>query len=326
MISKEAAAAAEMLKNGRKMRSQGKAPEGDPQFLRIQGIYAERNMLNERAKSYVLPDKLSLEYETAEGVHGEWLRYLSQDPEKDKEKIILFAHGGGFASGSALSRRSLAAKLALASKMDLYSLDYRQCPEYKFPAPVDDMVTVFLWLLKKGYAPQNIMLFGESAGANLVLALPLYLKDHYLPLPGAVCAFSPPVDMFAKYDSRITKLKTDAMIGADFDDSEIPKMLEELRAQTEPRDSLYCSAQEVYSPYASPIRGDLSGFPRLMIQVGELEPLYDDAVDLAAKAKAAGVEVVYHEWEGLFHVFALFDCPETTEVCQEIAQFFKGGN
>ena len=311
-----------MLRNGRKMFSQGKAPQGDPALLRIQGIYAERNALNERAKNVPVPDKLTLQYETADGVHGEWLKYLDSDPEKNREKVILFAHGGGFASGSALSRRALAAKLAIASKMDLYSLDYRQCPEYKFPAPVDDMVTVYLWLLKKGYAPKNIMLFGESAGANLVLALPLYLKDHHLPLPGAVCAFSPPVDMFAKYDSRVTKLKTDAMIGADFDDAEINRMLQELKSQTEPKDSLYCTADEVYSPYASPIRGDFSGFPRLMIQVGELEPLYDDAVDLAAKAKAAGVEVIYHEWEGLFHVFALFDCPETIAVCEEIAGFF----
>ncbi len=326
MVSKEAQVAIDQLV-ANKIAKKKRQAQDNSVMAQAEAVFAERREGLEKGRRTPVPDKLSVKYDCADGVNGEWLRYLGADPEKIPEKVILFVHGGGFASGSALSRRALAGRIALKAKVDSFSIDYRQFPEYKFPAALDDCATAFLWLMKKGYAPENIVLFGESAGGNLALALPHYLKDHHFPLPGGVCSFSPVVEMLAPYDSHITRANRDAMIGDVFDDSEIPERLEKFRNGENAHLALsYFTKEDGASPYASPIRGDFTGYPRLMLQVGTEELLYDDAVETYKKATAAGVDVTLHEWEGMFHVFALFECPETDAVCQEIGQFIRNSS
>ncbi|HEY5561203.1 MAG TPA: alpha/beta hydrolase [Clostridiaceae bacterium] len=326
MLSKEAQQVIQMLRKGkeaseitRKDSINGKV---DPLLIEIQGIYAERKMVDENARKVPLKDKLTLIPNNADGVSGEWLQYLNTDPEKQKDKVILFLHGGGFNTGSALARRFMTGNIVCNAKVDAFSIDYRRCPEYKFPAHLEDCVTTFLWLLKKGYSPKNIIIIGESAGANLALCISLYLKDHYFPTPGGVCVFSPFVDFDGRYDSRITRTNRDPMLGSFFPESEIDNILQIYRS-TEPIPCLYCSVEEMKSPYVSPILGDFTDFPKLSIHVGSEELLYDDAIVLEKKAIAAGVQVTLHEWEGMFHCFPIFDTPEGDEACMEIGKFVR---
>jgi acetyl esterase/lipase len=322
MMSEEAEAAIKGLAAEKAARNKNKG-QPDPGVVDLESIFRERAAADTRARGLPVPDRLTLSYETADGIQGEWLKFTDLDAGKLKNRIILFVHGGGFNTGSALSRRALAGKLALHAKADSFSINYRLCPEYKFPAALDDCVTAYVWLLKKGYKPHDIVLFGESAGGNLVLSMVHFLKDHYLPLPRGVCAFSPVVELTSGLDSRVTRANRDVMLGPVIDEDRIPATLELFRQNKIPILPLYCSAAEGESPYASPLRGDFSGFPRLMIQAGSEEMLYDDAVEIAGKARRAGVEVTLHIWEGLFHVFALFDSPETEAVCEEIGRFIR---
>lgn len=319
MISKQAQEVIEMLRQG-KVLKQKKLKQGDPKLALIESIYEERLRVDENGRRRQLPDKLTLEEDWADGVHGEWLHYCGQD--RVDGKVIMFVHGGAYNTGSALSRRHLTAKLVLAAHIDSFSIDYRRCPEYKYPAHVDDCVTAYLWLLKKGYAPQNIYFFGESAGGNLVLTTTLYLKDHYFPVPGAVCAFSPSCELGLGFESRITRANRDPMIGDFLTDDEIAERLSAYRRGEIRSTTLYCTPEESVLPYVSPARGDFSGFPRLMLNVGTEEILYDDAITVAGRAKEAGVDVTLRVWEGLFHVFPLFDMPETDQALAEIAAFY----
>ena len=60
------------------------------------------------------------------------------------------------------------------------------------------------------------------------------------------------------------------------------------------------------NPFVSPLNGDLSGFPPLLIQVGTREILLEDSELLARKAKAAGVDVTLEVWDEMFHVWHYF--------------------
>lgn len=325
MLSEEAKQVINMMKAGWANRP-APDPDKDPKLAAIEGIYAERAMVDSPARVVKVPDRISVIPEMADGVYGEWLRYLEADPEKSRDKVILFLHGGGFQTGSCLSRREMASKISAYGKMDTFIINYRLAPEYRFPAGLDDCVTAFLWLLKKGYRPGDITVVGESAGANLCLCLSHYLRDHYFPMPGRIVPFSPVVELLDMYESRITKLPVDAMMGRSVSEEEIQEMLEELHSGNWPAGhSLYVTEEEGKSPYASPIRGDFSVFPRMLIEVGGDELLYDDACVLYEKAKSQGADVRLHVWEGLFHVFALFDMPETEAVLREIAEFAKEG-
>ena len=79
------------------------------------------------------------------------------------------------------------------------------------------------------------------------------------------------------------------------------------------------------APTASPLYGDYSGLPPLLIQVGGLETLLDDATRVAASAKAAGVDVNLEIWDEMVHVWHLFApmLPEGREAITRIGDFVK---
>ncbi|MCC8935477.1 alpha/beta hydrolase fold domain-containing protein, partial [Bradyrhizobium sp. Arg68] len=78
-------------------------------------------------------------------------------------------------------------------------------------------------------------------------------------------------------------------------------------------------------PLASPLHADLAGLPPLFIQAGDRETVRDDATALAAKAKAAGVDVVLEVWDGMIHVFQMFaEIPEAREAIVRLAAFLRG--
>jgi acetyl esterase/lipase len=140
MISKEAQQAIEMMRNRKlaaaRAMKEAKNSKEDPLLRQIKAIYAERKMVDEMGAARPVPNKLTLEMGNADGVHGEWLHYLDADPEKQRDKAILFLHGGGFNTGSALARRGMTAKIVLHAKVDSFSIDYRCCASWTAPVRI----------------------------------------------------------------------------------------------------------------------------------------------------------------------------------------------
>ncbi len=89
----------------------------------------------------------------------------------------------------------------------------------------------------------------------------------------------------------------------------------------------YVADSEVRAPLASPLFGDYTGLPPLLIQVGEHEIIRDDSVLVAAKARREGVDVTLEVWEGMFHVFQSHEplLPEGREAIEHIASVMRSG-
>jgi acetyl esterase/lipase len=68
----------------------------------------------------------------------------------------------------------------------------------------------------------------------------------------------------------------------------------------------YMGGADPRSPYAAPIYGDLHGLPPLLIQVGAVETLLDDALQLARVAGMADVVVDLQIWPEMIHVWHLY--------------------
>lgn len=327
MLSEQAMQTIDMLR-GHKIRgaAMARTETGTPEeraHREMLRVFEGRRAMEEMALLRPLPDGVSAQPVLADGVPCEWQRYADADPEKCRDKVILFLHGGGFSGGSAATRRVMSAGIVRHAKVDALSVNYRLCPENRFPAGLYDCETAYVWLLRQGYRSENIYVMGESAGGNLSVAIVHYLRAHSLPLPGGICAFSPVVDLEDRFESRVLRANRDPMIGPFLDEKEIPAALERLKTGEVAGAPSYCTVEERKSPFASPIHGDFTGFPKLLIEVGSEEILYDDSVELERKAREAGVDVRLHVWEGLFHSFAIFDIPETDEVCIEIAAFVR---
>ena len=96
---------------------------------------------------------------------------------KDERRsgVVLYLHGGGYTCGSLDYAKGFAATLASECGVRVFCGAYRLAPENPYPAALEDALTAYDYLLKKGYAPQQILLCGESAGGGLICALCLRL-------------------------------------------------------------------------------------------------------------------------------------------------------
>lgn len=228
-------------------------------------------------------------------------------------RVILQLHGGGYIGPIKNIYRRFAVKYSKISYgADVLSVDYRVAPEYPFPAALDDVVWAYKWLIEeKKYKPSHIVLAGDSAGGGLVLALCMYLKDHELPLPGGVIAMSPWADVTLSGESYETNYEIDPLFG---------NSKENMLYQCS-----YIGDADKENPYLSPLFGDFTDFPPLLLQVGGYEVLLSDSRSVAKKARAAGVKVRLSVYEGMFHVFqmGLDLIPESREAWEEAAEFLR---
>ncbi|MFJ9899896.1 alpha/beta hydrolase [Streptomyces sp. NPDC091280] len=222
----------------------------------------------------------------AGGVPG----YLLTPPGADTTRIGLWLHGGGYVFGSQRSHGGMVAEAARAAGIPFLHPQYRRAPEHRYPAALEDALSVYVALLDEGRPPESIVVAGDSAGGGLALALLLAARDGRLPMPGAVVCVSPWTDLAGTGETFTTKEDIDPLITR----SVVDDVKEAYLAGTAPE-----------TPYASPHYGDPHGLPPALIQVGEREMLHSDAERLAAKLAAAGVPVRLEVWPGMVHVWHL---------------------
>ncbi len=234
-------------------------------------------------------------------VPAEWLK----PKQFSKNGVILYIHGGAFVICSLNTHRSMVSRLVKAAGVAAVSLDYRLAPEYPYPAALEDCLSGYRWLLESGYSPEQIVIAGDSAGGNLTLALMLRLKAAGEPLPaGAVC-FSPVTDLVGTGESIVTKADIDPIL----DGSVAHQMVQEC----------YVREHDQRDPLISPLYGELSQLPPILLHVGEDEILLDDSVRFAARARDAGTDAQLVIWPGMWHVFQIF-APILPEANQAILQ------
>ncbi|WP_328328529.1 MULTISPECIES: alpha/beta hydrolase [unclassified Streptomyces] len=224
---------------------------------------------------------------------------------------ILYFHGGGWVYGSPGSALSLTGNLVARTGLGAYSLDYRLAPEHPFPAAIEDTLSAYRALLDSGQDPSAIVFAGESAGGGLTVTTCLAARDAGLPLPAALVMFSPGLDAAHTGESMDTKEGIDPII---------------TRKSVEHTGAMYVAGQDPYQPMLSPaVLADLTGFPPMLIQVGTNEVLLDDSTRMAARARAAGVDVILDITADVPHVFQAFTgvLDEADEALERAALFLS---
>jgi len=257
-----------------------------------------------RPDPYKIPSTIQISPAHLGGVPGERIEGPSPG-----DAVLLYLHGGGYFACSAETHRPITVYFALHG-FHVFAPDYRLAPENRFPAAVEDAVAFYRALLSAGYAPQKIVIAGESAGGGLALSLMLALRDAGVPLPAAAALFSPWTDLAATGDSIRTNTNRCAM----FDGAGVAFSARYYLGDTDPRD-----------PLASPLYADLAGLPPLLIHVGADEVLRDDSTRLAERARAAGVRVDLKIWPVVPHAWQLVPhlVPEARQSLHESAEFLR---
>ena len=250
-------------------------------------IEQRRAQYDRAERVFPTPADVAIETVKAPQRPAEWLR----PPGVRADTVVLYLHGGGYVIGSPRSHRHLAAAIARSAGARALSLDYRLAPEHPFPAALEDAVAAYQWLLGQGIAPGRVVLAGDSAGGGLTVATLIALRERGLPRPAAGVCISPWVDLACGGTSYATKAATDPIVTRD-------GVAELARA--------YLGNGDPKTPLASPLYADLQQLPPLLVQVGSEEVLLDDARGLAARTRAAGVDVTIEEWPAMIHVWHWF--------------------
>ena len=252
------------------------------------------------------PEGTEVEAVDVDGVPAEWV----SAPGVDQDRVLLYLHGGGYVIGSIATHRGLVASLSKAANCRVLSLDYRLAPEALYPAAVDDATKAYRWLLAKGYQANRITISGDSAGGGLTLATLIALRDAGDALPAAAAPISPWTDLEGTGETMKTK------VDVDVDPMVEPGGLMGMA-------KIYLGDADPKQATASPLHGDYTGLPPLLIQVGGLETLLDDATRVDEKARNAGVDVTLEVWPDMVHVWHLFApmVPEGQEAIDKIGQF-----
>ena len=230
---------------------------------------------------------------------------------KDERRsgVILYLHGGGYTCGSLEYAKGFAATLASQCGVRVFCTAYRLAPENPYPAAVDDALEAYRYLLKKGYAPRQILLCGESAGGGLIYALCLRLRQEGLELPCGLIGISPWVDLTGSGQSYETNRDND------------PSLTQELL-------EFYakCYTTDPADPLCSPVFGDLTGFPPSLLFAGGDEILLDDARALHEKLVQSGCRSTLHIAPERWHAYVLYCLSENMEEDMEAIDRFLTKN
>ena len=217
---------------------------------------------------------------------------LVEPVDGGRSGTILYFHGGGNVFGSPETALSLTGSLVARTAFRALSLDYRLAPEHPFPAAIEDALSAYRALLDGGEDPSAVAFAGDSAGGGLTVTTCLAAREAGLPMPAAIVAFSASLDATRTGESMDTKAGVD------------PFFTRESLAHTA---AMYLAGQDPHQPLLSPaVLADPTGFPPMLLQAGANEVLLDDSTRMAARARAAGVDVVLDVTADVPHVFQCF--------------------
>ncbi|TPL68614.1 alpha/beta hydrolase [Mesorhizobium sp. B2-3-15] len=228
----------------------------------------------------------------------------------DEQRVLFYAHGGGFIGGSIYTHRKLVGHLAKAIGCRALIYDYPLAHQAKHPAQIEAATSAWHWLVDQGFDPKRIVIAGDSCGAVPTYDVLQRLRAQRRPLPVATLIISGWFDMAltgASYETNRDKDPAFAREAVDW-------LAANFIGDADRRD-----------PEVSPLYADLSGFPPVFLQAGADETLVDESRMFAERARQAGVETRLDVFDGMLHSFQMMAgrAPEADDAIARFAAWVR---
>lgn len=228
-----------------------------------------------------------------------------QATESSAQRAILYLHGGAFFTCGLNTHRSLVSRLSRAANACVLNIDYRMLPSHRMSEAIDDALSGLHWLIRDGYAPEQIAIAGDSAGGYLAFMTALASLRSNLMRPAGIAVISPFTDADPAAKLRHRNAHRCAMF---------------------PGEALSVFTRYLLRARAtSPLDADLSSLPPVTIHASSDELLLPDAETMAQRLDAAGVRCDLHLWDGQIHDFPLAAdvLPEGRRAIRYIGEFIQ---
>lgn len=232
--------------------------------------------------------------------------------EKNKERILINLHGGGFSGCWPGCAELESIPVSALGQIEVVSVDYREGPDNKFPAASEDVASVYQEILKT-HKPENVGIYGCSAGGMQTAMSIAWFEKHSIPLPGAIGIFCASAGGIFGGDALYTAMPLgEARLAPPMKPGARPPL--SYFADTDPKD-----------PLVSPINSPeiLAKFPPTLIITGTRGFELSSALYTHEQLVKLGVDAELHVWEGLFHGFFYnADVPESKDAFNVMIKFF----
>lgn len=206
--------------------------------------------------------------------------------------ITVYFHGGGWVIANLDTYDASCRSIANMAKCIVVSVAYRQAPEHKFPAPLEDCFTAYKWVRANATElngdPTRIAIAGESAGGNMATVVCQMLREK---------GEGQPLHQLLIYPVTQTGYDT-------------PSMHEQADAKPLNKkimvwfwDKYLNGEQDKQNPHVGPLQADLKDLAPATIITAELDPLCSDGEIYADKLREAGVDVEHQQFKGVTHEF-----------------------
>ncbi|WP_460143187.1 alpha/beta hydrolase [Pseudomonas sp. S3_B08] len=211
--------------------------------------------------------------------------------ELKTDAVLMYIHGGAYIVGRPDGYHGIGGNYAKMLGARVYMPDYRLAPEHQFPAPIDDTLRAYEWLLEQNIAASKIAFAGESAGGAMVVSVMVAAKSKGLPLPAVGSSISPWANLEHTGVSMSNREGLDPLNS---------KPVLDILARAFLGDTL------ANHPLASPVFADVTGLPPILVQIGENELMLSDAMRLANHLADNRVRVNLEVWPGMFHAWHFY--------------------
>ena len=231
-------------------------------------------------------------------------------PPENAGKVLLNLHGGGFVMGSGALVEAI--PIANMARITVFAIDYRLAPEHPFPAAVDDVVAVYKEMLKY-HQPEQIGIYGASAGGFLTAQTIMRLQGDGIPLPACCGVFTA--------GGNLTDLGDTAQIFTlmgFWGETVLPPTheLSEIRA--------YIGGADPSDPVVSPVKGDLSRFPPTLLISGTRDAVLSATTSFHRALRHSGVDADLFVFEAMPHAhWYILHLPEAREALEVMVRFFS---
>lgn len=285
-------------------QSGGKETYTNPHYL--QRYLQQSRTIN--ARPYVLPRRFETDFNIRKTTFLN-MDYYTLGPE-NAQKTILYLHGGGYVNQPFDQNWPFIYDISERTNARVIVPIYPKAPNFHATLSFDKVLPLYEQLLETT-SPSHMTILGDSAGGGFALALAQYIQEKELPQPQNIVLISPWLDITLR-NPNIEQQQLEAkdpMLG-----------VYGLKIMGE----AYAGPLALDHYFVSPINGTLNQLGQISVFIGTHDLLLADCQKLQARCIKENIPLHYYEYEGLNHVFPLFQTPESEDAREKIVTLIAG--
>ncbi len=232
-----------------------------------------------------VPKSMLKKYDVHESIINNQKIWTIEPKENTSEKVVLYLHGGVYLFTIKKYHWKFAHELIQRTNATIVIPDYPLAPSSNCEDAIDFIDQVYQELLLK-YAPENIVLMGDSSGGGLSLGFAMTLRNENKPQPSQIILLSPWLDVSMSNEDILEIEKKDKALGKE------PLQI---------AGKVYAGKLDLKDYRVSPIYGDLSALGKISVFIGTHDLFVADCRKLKRLTQTSNISINYFEYPKMFH-------------------------